>query len=201
MVWTLKNIVRIPFFVVYIYMYIVLLLIVLDNQLEGSLLGEAYSYISHNNNNKKRGLSIWEGIGGYERDTGKGQDRCWREEREVGKRCNYILIKNISISSPKHLPLLHFSLLSFYISVKTISPTLAWIQLRVLFLTSKCLEAEDMLIRSWYEGVAWHAFHENECEDISWWYGRGLFGVWLRTSSLYKTVSHGKNPLVLVPNH
>lgn len=145
MVWTLKNIVRIPFFVVYIYIYD-FVLIVLDNQLEGSLLGEAYSHISHNNNNKKRGLSIWEGIGGYERDTGKGQDRCWREEEEVGKRCNYILIKNISTSSPKHLPLLHFSLLSFYISVKTISTTLAWIHLRVLFLTSKCLEAEDMLI-------------------------------------------------------
>lgn len=44
-------------FLLYIYIYD-FVLIVLDNQLEGSLLGEAYSHISHNNNNKKRELSI-----------------------------------------------------------------------------------------------------------------------------------------------
>lgn len=49
----------------FIYIYdFVLLLIVLDNQLEGSLLGEAYSYISHNNNNKKKDDRFEKELGG-----------------------------------------------------------------------------------------------------------------------------------------
>lgn len=91
---------------------------------------------------------------GYERDTGKGEDKGWKEEQEVGKRCDYILIKNISTSNPKQLLLLHLSLFSFYISVKTISTTLAWIHLQVLFLIGKCLEAEDMLIHYFFPCLA-----------------------------------------------